>query len=678
MRISLFLLGLLTAGGVLAEPDTFGLGTGRNGPLLVEAPDTVINRYGQLTASVTAGAEDLTVSNASAFVAGELVLIHQSTGLLPAPASGDQRTLNLSSSSSVGRFEYARVSSVTEASLQLTAPLLNGYAANVTQVVSVPEYTEVQVLAGASVRARPWNGSVGGILALLATGTLTNEGIVTVAGAGFRGGAFVNHPSLYDCTSLDEAAGSGGSYKGEGLVAGRFGTAAGRGNLANGGGSGNCHSAGGAGGGHSGAGGKGGRTVSENGNQDVGGLGGVPVLYQPYERLLFGGGGGAGAGHMDFGTAGAAGGGLMLIRAGAVAGTGRFSAKGASADFVPSAIDDGAGGGGAGGAISLRVAQGLSCGLAEAAGGAGGDTRHPTSESGPGGGGGGGVVLLQGESISCPASVVAGLPGQSTAGGGTLGAGPAVIDSGSSYGLEQTFLLPFRLPATPLLAHPDDGAVFASPRPKIEGTAEPGVIVHVLLDGGPFVQLGAGPDGAFSFTPSKDLAPGKHELKVSAEVLGIRGLESAPVRFDIVTAVGDGGTPDGGEPEEPMRPILVVPAEGERVDPTPLFAGTSPVGVQVGIEVDELEVARVPLDEEGRFRYTLRLEQALAPGAHHVIARAWDDAGQEVAASSKTGFEVVKPEELEVGCGCGASPGASLGALALLLGLWAGRRRLGK
>ncbi len=681
MRISLFLLGLLSASAALAEPDTFGLGTGRNGVLLVDQPDTTINRAGQLTTAAAAGTKVLTIGNASSFTAGELVLIQQYTGLSPAPASGDQRAINLGSSP-VGRFEYARVELVAETSLQLTAPLQYSYGARMAQVVNVPEYTDVQVLAGASLKAVSWNGSVGGILALLATGTLTNDGLISADGAGFRGGAFINNQGGEGCTSLDEVAGVGGSYKGEGPVSGRFGTAAGRGNLAIGGGGGNCHNAGGGGGGHFGLGGKGGFSPGQAPQpDDVGGLGGAPLVYIPYERLLFGGGGGGGAGHTSIGTPGAAGGGVVILRVGDVAGTGRFSASGASANFVASVGDDGAGGGGAGGALSVRAARALRCGQAQAAGGSGGDTRHVTSESGPGGGGGGGVVFLQAQTLECPISVVAGQPGQSTAAGGTYGAGPSVINSGPSYGFEQTFQVPFRVPTTPVLTEPANGATGVLQRPRISGTADPGVIVQLYLDGVPYVRVVPDGSGAFSYTPSTDLPGGAHELRASAEEFGVHSPQSTANRFDVVSPVPDGGVPapskdggvDGGASVD--GPVLVEPLEGASVVPLVLFAGTSRTGDSIGIEVDGSEVARVPLDDQRRFRYTLTAEQKLAPGTHSVIARAWNEAGKVGLSSPVTTFEVRAPDALEVGCGCGASPGAGIGIAALLLGLGAARLR---
>ncbi|KFE68108.1 adventurous gliding motility protein AgmC [Hyalangium minutum] len=540
MRIPLFLAGWLLAGGALAEPDTFGLGTGRDGVLQVLSPNRVINHVGALTANAAAGTKELTISNAGAFKAGELVLVHQSTGLLPAPASGDAAAIPLEASP-VGRFEYARVEAATEASLRLTAPLQRSYAASAAQVVNVPEYTDVLVVEDGSLKAVPWNGSAGGILALMATGTLTNGGLIGADGAGFRGGAFINHLAGEGCTALDEAPGVGSSYKGEGLVAGRFGIAGGRGNLANAGGAGNCHSSGGGGGGHSGAGGQGGYSLGRLPQpDDVGGLGGAPLVYLPYERLVFGGGGGGGSGHVDVGTPGAAGGGVVLIRARDVVGTGRFSAMGASADYVASAGDDGAGGGGAGGAISLRAERTLTCGLVQASGGAGGDTRNVTNESGPGGGGGGGVVLLQGEFIACKVSVVAGYPGQSTAAGGPFGAGPSTIDSGAAYGSETTYSQPFRVPSAPVLTQPANGATGVARKPRIEGTAQPGVSVHLFLEGTEYAQVTADSTGAFVYDVPADLAEGAHELWASAEELGSYSLQSTPNRFDV-TASSTGG-----------------------------------------------------------------------------------------------------------------------------------------
>ena len=576
MRISLLLLGLLVSVSARAELDTFGLGTGRNDRLRIETAGVVVNHYARLTANAAQGTSDLTVSDSTAFAAGELVLVHQSTGLSPAPASGARSIIDLGASP-VGRFEYARVASVTSGVLRLTAPLLHGYTAGLSQVVGVPEYIELEVRSGASLRAAPWNGSVGGILAVMVTGRLRNDGLITVEGAGFRGGAFLSHASFTGCTGLDEPVASGGAYKGEGLVAGRFGTASGRGNLANGGGGGVCHNSGGGGGGHAGPGGLGGRSAPLDGEQDVGGLGGASLMYLPHERLVFGGGGGAGEGNNNLGTGGGAGGGLMLIRAGEVRGVGRFRAAGATPPPTPG--DDAAGGGGAGGAISIRAAQELECGAVEASGGAGGDVSETGFPLGTGGGGGGGVVFLQGASIACSNSALAGTPGRTATDGGTHGAGP---DSGTANGSTQVVSRPLRMPATPVLTLPANGATQLAPRPRIEGQAEPGVQhVLLLLDGMLLARLAPDAEGRFTYDVPVDLSPGAHELRAAAELLGVHSSASTPNRFEVNATSGGPGEGPGEVPGEgPGEAPGEAPGEGPGEGPVP--PELSPLTLAVG------------------------------------------------------------------------------------------------
>ena len=560
MRIFFLLFVLLVAGSGRAEPDTFGLGTGKDGYLRIDSGSRIVNRYASLTADAPSGTSSLTVSDSTGFAAGDLVLVHQSTGIA-APDSGNQTPLGLGSGQ-VGRIEYARVASVSPGVIGLTAPLLYGRAGNLSQVVRVPEYTELEVRSGGSLRAASWDGSVGGILAVMVTGRLRNDGLISVDGAGFRSGAFLSHANLNGCTGLDEPVASGGAYKGEGLAAGRFGTASGRGNLANGGGGGICHNSGGGGGGHAGLGGQGGRSAPVDGEQDVGGMGGAPLVYRPYEHLVFGGGGGAGEGNNDEGTGGGAGGGLMLLRATEVRGLGRFSAAGATPPPTPG--DDGAGGGGAGGAISIRTRQELECGAVEAPGGAGGDNSETSFPLAPGGGGAGGVVFLQGEVIACSRSVLAGAPGRMASDGGTHGAGPDSVDAGTALGSAQVLSVPFGMPSSPVLTLPVDGAIQVDPGLHIEGQAPTGgQQVLLFLDGVLLSALMTGADGRFSYDFLGTLPPGPHELRASTESLGVHSLSSAPVGFTAVAGGGmgsDAGVPgEGGDGQVPdVIPPLVL------------------------------------------------------------------------------------------------------------------------
>ncbi|MFP2912444.1 hypothetical protein ACLESD_46980, partial [Pyxidicoccus sp. 3LFB2] len=242
--VPLLVLVLLMAAPARAELDSFGLGTGRNGTLTVTAAGTLINAHVPLAAGAPAGSSTLRLERLGNLSPGMLVLVHQTVGFPASTPSGNAGSV---APGAVGRWELARVETTgTEpAELGLTAPLVNSYTAPGAQVVLVPEYTDVTVLSGTSLVAPPWNGRSGGIVAFLATGTVQLTGLVSADGAGLRGGVFVNQTDTVGCTGPDLSREQGGTDKGEGLAAVRFGLATGRANLVNGGGGGNCHNAGG-------------------------------------------------------------------------------------------------------------------------------------------------------------------------------------------------------------------------------------------------------------------------------------------------------------------------------------------------------------------------------------------------------------------------------------------------
>ena len=291
----------------LAEPDSFGLGTGRNGVLSVTVSSPPINSYAQVTGPLAPGDTDVTVGTclgaAACFAAGDLIMVLQTTGLLPSSpkaVSGNPGPIDLNEEDAkeVGRWEFARLAAVSGTTLTLTAPLVYSYAANVTQVIRVPEYTSVTLTGTGRITALPWNGSVGGVIAFLATGTVSNAGQINANATGLRGGQYIDDDSTTaGCSALDEAAPLG-AQKGEGIVNVRYGsTHTGRGNVTNGAGGGLCYKSGGGGGGNYGAGGVGGRSDgSTDGARLVGGLGGTALVYSMLDHLTLGCGGGAGHG----------------------------------------------------------------------------------------------------------------------------------------------------------------------------------------------------------------------------------------------------------------------------------------------------------------------------------------------------------------------------------------------
>ncbi|WP_257453728.1 adventurous gliding motility protein AgmC [Archangium lipolyticum] len=512
----------LGATAARAEHDTFGIGTGRDGALVVSTSGTFINSYAPVTAALAVGNTSITIGACTGvspcFTAGDLVMVYQTASLEQVPP------VDLGNSP-VGRWEFARLASATGSTLELTAPLVYAYAANVTQVIRVPEYSNVTINSGQSITAPAWNGSTGGIVAFLANGSVNNSGQIAASGLGFRGGQYVIDPSgSRGCTTEDEPAPSG-AQKGEGIGSSRFGpTQTGRSNVANGAGGGICLKSGGGGGGNGGAGGQGGRSES---GAEVGGRGGAALTYSALTHFTFGGGGGAGHGSTNTGVAGGSGGGAIFIRANQLTGTGSISASG---NLGGTSASDGGGGGGAGGAIYLRFVRTADCGSVLATGGIGGNVNAP--RVGPGGGGGGGRVLIQ------------------AAPGGTCnvfanGAAPGIQQDPveQSYGAQPgsigaTTVIPTGLivPTPPTVVTPANGSITSNRRPPITGTATANVEVIIYLDGNEIGRTTSNAAGNYTFTPTTDLADGSHTVYAVAEVEALRSLKSTTNTFTVDTA----------------------------------------------------------------------------------------------------------------------------------------------
>ena len=283
-----------------AVSSELGLGNGSSGALNVTTARMVINAYASITASVEAGATTVTVDEAAPFTAGSAVMVWRTTGL--SAAEQTQTPVDLSNSL-VGRYEFVRVIATSGATVTLERPLAYAYAANVSQMIRVPEYTSVTIGSAGSLSALAWDGAKGGIVAFLATGDVVNEGSIDVDGLGFRGGRRFVASGGGNCpgTTLNGTPTNGYAAKGEGLfppgysAAGGGSAVGGRGSYPGGGGGGNCGNSGGGGGSNGGQGGNGGRTYHNDGRgNDVGGLGAPALTASLLDHLFLGGGGGAG------------------------------------------------------------------------------------------------------------------------------------------------------------------------------------------------------------------------------------------------------------------------------------------------------------------------------------------------------------------------------------------------
>ncbi|MBL8920038.1 MAG: hypothetical protein JNJ54_14330 [Myxococcaceae bacterium] len=399
MRGVLFAL-LCLSGPVLGQVQQ--LGDGRDGVLEVTTLSRVINAATALAADAAAGDPFVLVADSTPFSSGAVVLLLQSQWR----SDGERYR--------VGEYSLHFVERVVGPKLELATPLNRPWRQGESQAVLVPQFTDVIVHSGTSLVAPAWNGASGGVLALLANGTVRNDGTLSANGAGFRGGAprEIGQAEL-GCLGEDEA-GPRGAERGEGALVGGFGTTfTGRRNNDSGGGGGACAYSGGGGGAGLGEGGQGG--FSGDGKRDVGGFGAAALTWA---GLLFGGGGGATNGTFGRGRGGGRGGGGVFLRARTLEGAGLVVADGQEGPATDSRFGGG-GGAGAGGSVVVEVVEAARCALF-ANGGAGG----AATDNGPGGGGGGGHVSLRaGRVAECPMSVLGGLAGRVPAGDYGAGAG---------------------------------------------------------------------------------------------------------------------------------------------------------------------------------------------------------------------------------------------------------------
>ncbi len=529
IRSLLLVLSLAWVTTAQAEADRFGLGNGQFGAGGVTTANTGANDYAAITATLRPGDSVIPVTDATAFRAGTLVMVIQMESLFPAPSAGDPGPFDISTSTT-GTFELARIQGLSRTSITLTAPLVHGYTSPGSQILYIPELTSLSISSAGRLLAPAWNGSTGGVLAIVAQGTIQNDGAIYVSGRGARGGiGLVDSSGAMGCTSTSEPS-PRGAARGEGIVAGRFGpTDSGRSSSINGGGGGVCFGGGGGGGSNGGHGGRGGRTAEDDGSRNYRSFGGGVLNFSAIDHLSFGGGGGAG--HTDSSGAlhhGAPGGGVIFIRAAAITGAGVITADGGG---VPDGEASGQGGGGAGGTILIRTTGAISCGGLSARGGDGGSLLDGDLLFSPGGGGGGGRVLVQAASLSSGC-----LPNVDGGQGGTVALpssyGPSYGSTAGDPGvIEVAPTGPFVIPTPPVITAPTAGAILSA-APTITGRAHAGMTVLVSVDGRAVGSVLAQASGTFSLAPPV-LAQGQHLLTAIERAAGVESLPSAPVSFTI-------------------------------------------------------------------------------------------------------------------------------------------------
>lgn len=392
--------------------DGLALGNGRAGDVTIDAPATVVNRSGILRSSATAGSRTIETLEGLLAVGDLAVLV---TLQVPAgdvlPSDGD--TLRVDDAS-VGRFEMVTVNSVSGTSVTLEAPLARDWAAEVTQVIFVPQYQTLTITENGTLEAPAWDGQLGGVLAVAVKGVLTNSGRVHADGRGFRGGS----SGLGDVGPFPSEL----TRNGEGLLRGAWPLF--RANAPTSVGGGISHSANpftmvaGGGGANASRGGTAPATNFVDNGFGAGGFGGLRVAPAGRRVILGGGAAGTAQGDSVFTTPGGAGGGALLIAAGEITGSGTFSATGVAGapTHLPSNTRQGSAG--AGGTIVIDVVGSVSCARIDASGGEG---QSVTGCCVPSAAGGAGRIFVSAHQVSCELRAVSGLTGTANGdpGGGT-------------------------------------------------------------------------------------------------------------------------------------------------------------------------------------------------------------------------------------------------------------------
>lgn len=224
-----------------------------------------INIYTPLAIDALAGANSVTVNNATGIGTGDLIMIIQMQGVSINSIANNINWGSVTSYNGCGSYEIAEITSVTGNVLSFcnAYTLKNNYqAAGNAQIVRIPRYTSLTVTG--TLSAQPWNGNTGGVIAAEVSGNITVTGQIDVSGLGFRGGSLINDnnssPATPPTALLASPDGNDGSEKGEGVfgyqaaydalnpVGGRYC----RGAAGNAGGGGDQHNAGGGGGGNAG------------------------------------------------------------------------------------------------------------------------------------------------------------------------------------------------------------------------------------------------------------------------------------------------------------------------------------------------------------------------------------------------------------------------------------------
>lgn len=187
------------------------------------------------------------------------------------------------------------------------------------------------------------------------------------------------------------------------------------------------------------------------------------------------------------------------------------------------------------------------------------------------------------------------------------------------------------------ITEPAEGATVADPQPFIRGTAQPGAVVSVSIDGGEPIMVTADQSGMWSYRPASALADGAHTVRATA------GQAADTAAFTVAAPA----------------PTLVItsPTPGAAIPISqPTVSGTADPNATITVIVDGQPAGTVMADAQGDWSFTPAAP--LADGQHSVIVTAQGPNGATVMDSVMFTIDAVPDLEPDMG-GSGADMGGA-------------------
>ena len=182
-------------------------------------------------------------------------------------------------------------------------------------------------------------------------------------------------------------------------------------------------------------------------------------------------------------------------------------------------------------------------------------------------------------------------------------------------------------PSAPAVTAPSSNADTSNTTPTFSGTAEPGSLVTVLVDGSSIGTTTADGSGTWTLTPSSAIPQSTHTFQATqTDTNGHTSSTSTAESLTIDTTA-------------PAPPVISVPvSHTDTNDNTPTFSGTAEPGSLVTVYIDGSAIGTATTDGSGTWSYTP--SSAITDGTRTVTATATDAAGNTSSPSSSSSLSI--------------------------------------